>query len=301
MQEDSEAWVKKLPLIPTTISGKPMTEENMTKLAALTKMVDEVGKVCTWISRYVESAGAHEPEKKNGVVIGLSGGVDSSVVASLCARALGPDHVLGVIMPCGSDSKDEEHAYALIDKLGIRHVKCNLEVAFKAFAGIVNANGTLGGILGGNLKARLRMSMLYFWANMSSSRNLIVAGTGNKSEHMIGYFTKYGDGATDFEPICDFYKTEVFEMAKVLGVPEEIIDKPPSAGLWDGQTDEGELGISYKELDAILSDLNHCKADEATYRKVRALMEAAEHKTKLPPFYKRPEPRSAPFTSFDPM
>jgi len=179
-----------------------------------------------------------------GVVLGLSGGLDSTVVAALCVRALGKGRVLGLLMP--EEGPDKE-ALEAVKWLGVRVRAYRLgrltrpiikELPFKP-----------GRVASGNLLARVRMVLLYLEANQ---HNLLVVGTGNKSELLTGYFTKFGDGAADLLPIGDLYKTQVRELAEVLGVPGRIRRLVPTDGLYPGQTDEGELGITYERLDSIL-------------------------------------------------
>jgi NAD+ synthase len=225
-------------------------------------------RISNWIRERVEEAGTE------GVVLGMSGGIDSSVVAALAQRGLG-DRVLGVIMPCHSDPTDVEHARLVAAKLGIETEYVELTPVFDC---LVEALPPGDRVAAGNLKARLRMVVWYYFAN---SRNYLVAGAGNKSEIMVGYTTKYGDSGVDLLPLGDLLKTQVRELARELGIPEEIIAKPPSAGLWEGQTDEGEMGISYEELDKILmaiesGDVGEC-SQEALAR-VRAMMAASQHK-----------------------
>jgi len=204
-----------------------------------------VEKLINFIRDVVKRANA------NGVVVGLSGGIDSSVVATLCTKALGKDRVLGVIMPeRDSNPRDVEHAKMVAEKLGIKYIVSDITDVLKAFgAGGYVPTREFDRIADGNLKARIRMCILYYFAN---KRNLLVAGTSNKSELYMGYGTKYGDLGSDFLVIGNLFKSEVRELARYLGVPQEIIDKPPSAGLWKGQTDEDELGITYELLDKIL-------------------------------------------------
>ncbi|GBF36031.1 NAD+ synthase [Methanofervidicoccus abyssi] len=204
-----------------------------------------VEKLTHFIKNVVKKAGAR------GVVVGLSGGIDSSVVATLCVKALGRDKVLGVIMPeRDSDPKDIEHAKMIAEKLGIRYILSDITDILRAFgAGGYIPTREFDKIADGNLKARIRMCILYYFANR---RKLLVAGTSNKSELYMGYGTKYGDLGSDFLVIGNLFKTEVRELAKYLGIPQEIINKPPSAGLWKGQRDEEELGITYEVLDRIL-------------------------------------------------
>jgi NAD+ synthase len=224
--------------------------------------------ISEWIKERVEEAGAE------GIVVGLSGGVDSSLTAALAKRALG-DEVLGLLMPCHSDPTDLEHARLLATKFDIETEYVDLGPLFDSLMASLPRGSDLAIA---NLKPRLRMAILYYFAN---SRNYLVAGTGNRSEITIGYFTKYGDGGADLLPLGDLLKYQVREMARELGVPKEIIAKPPSAGLWAGQTDEGEMGITYDQLDRTIAaiekgDTRSC--DEATLKRVRAMMAASEHK-----------------------
>lgn len=184
-------------------------------------------------------------------VIGISGGVDSAVVACLLVKALGRDNVIGYHLPCGNQ-KDREDVYKVFDFLKIKYNFINIRPIVNAYS-----NGNIYGdgskLRLGNVKARIRMTILY---DKSSEHNALVVGTSNKTELLLGYFTLYGDGACALEPLGQLYKTEIFELAKYLKIPETIINKAPSAGLWDGQTDEGELGASYKDIDRVLLSLN---------------------------------------------
>lgn len=200
-------------------------------------------RIAEWIAGEVREAG------RKGVVVGLSGGIDSGVTAALSRRALG-DRVLGLIMPCESARQDEEDATLVAIELGIATVTVRLDEAFRALREVLPPGDAL---TVANLKPRLRMATLYYHANMLS---YLVAGTGNRTELMVGYYTKYGDGGADILPIGGIYKTHVRTLAQELGLPKRIIGKPPSAGLWEGQTDEGELGITYPELDRALQALD---------------------------------------------
>jgi NAD+ synthase len=227
------------------------------------------GRMSAWLQENVKSAG--------GAVIGLSGGVDSSVVAVLAKMALG-DNVLGVIMPCNSKDEDTEHARMLAQRFGIKTEFVDLDHAFKTLKQSLPAGK---GVAEANLKPRLRMLTLYYFANLN---NYLVLGTGNRSELMIGYFTKYGDGGVDLLPIAGLYKSEVVELARVLGVPDEIIKKPPSAGLWAGQTDEAEIGMTYDELDSILQAIDKNETggiDSEKLDRVRSMIKESEHKRGL--------------------
>ena len=196
--------------------------------------------IVDFIREYVEKTGLA------GIILGLSGGIDSALVTTLATEALGPDRVQIMLMPVFKE-KDEQNikdAKLLIDKLGISSEMFELKDAVAAFHPLELDKVSLG-----NVAARLRMITLYSQAN---KKRLLVAGTGNRSEILTGYFTKYGDGACDLLPIAGLYKANVRRLSAHLGVPNTIIEKAPSAGLWANQTDEGELGITYDELDTVL-------------------------------------------------
>jgi len=240
-------------------------------------------------------------------VIGLSGGLDSTVVAYLAVEALGdPHNVHALIMPYRSyQSESVRDAQLVARKLGINsqiiRIDSMLEEYFKKFSyGRIPSHYIQGSegsrvnrleyLRRGNKMARERMSILYDWA---LALRALVLGTSNKTELMLGYFTKYGDGGVDLEPLGDLYKTQVRQLAKYLGVPEPIIRRRPSAGLWPGQTDEGELGISYEELDRILYYMFDKKCDTKklltlgfsieNIEKVKNFVKNSEHKRRLPP------------------
>ena len=186
-----------------------------------------------------------------GFVLGVSGGIDSAVVLRLCVRAVSADKVLGLMMPeKDSPREDIVDAKELCDHEKVKSKVVDITEPVAAFRKAVG--GTVDRLSLANIKARCRMTVLYHFAN--SERRLVV-GTSNKSEMLMGYFTKFGDGGADLEPIGDIYKTEVRQLARELDIPEKIIKKAPSAGLWKGQTDEGEMGIAYERLDAILLGL----------------------------------------------
>lgn len=233
-----------------------------------------VEKICSFINDFVGLSGAE------GVVIGLSGGVDSSTVAYLCCRALGSEGVFGLIMPERGVTPEQDVEDAI-------KVAKNLSIGFKLIEinDIIEVLKKKAGegsrMAEANLKPRVRMILNYYHAN---SMNKLVVGTGNKSELMVGYFTKYGDGGVDFLPIGDLYKTEVFQLAAYLGVPREIIEKKPSAALWPGQTDEGEMGITYAELDEILKLIERGeRRDDEKFQKVLKMVERSRHKREMPP------------------
>ncbi|MEW6621756.1 MAG: NAD(+) synthase [Bacillota bacterium] len=197
-----------------------------------------------WIKTKVADAGA------KGGVIGISGGMDSAVVAALVKRAY-PDNTLGVIMPCHSNPKDAEYARLVTDILNIDFVEVDLTPVFDTLINSLNLReNQMSSMAVANIKPRLRMTTLYYYAGL---KNYLVVGTGNKSELLTGYFTKYGDGGVDIEPLGNMLKCQVYQLAKHLNIPEAIIQRAPTAGLWTDQTDEEEMGITYRELDKYLS------------------------------------------------
>ncbi len=229
-------------------------------------------RIVHWLRERVEEAGA------KGLVLGLSGGVDSSVTAVLVKKAVGDNH-LALILPCHSSPTDLEHANLLARTFGIKTETVDLTPVYDLLLKILPPGTPMARA---NLKPRLRMLTLYYYAN---TLNYLVVGTGNKSEIQVGYFTKYGDGGVDLLPIGNIYKTQLREFARYLGIPREIIEKPPSAGLWEGQTDEGEMGITYPELDAILQALEKGEADSSSPKvlKVMKMVKASAHKRAMPP------------------
>ncbi len=183
-----------------------------------------------------------------GIVLGLSGGIDSTLAAYLSCEALGKDKVFGIIMPSTTTPTDDKiHGIEIAQKLGIEYKEIAIDSILNEFLSMTQLNENELAI--GNLKARIRMAIIYYYAN---AKNYLVSGTGNKSEILIGYFTKFGDGACDIEPIGDLYKNDVYKLSQYIEVPQEILDKPPRAGLWSNQTDEDEIGMSYDLIDQIL-------------------------------------------------
>jgi NAD+ synthase len=236
-------------------------------------MQDLTNKLVAWIKEGVAAAHCQ------GVAVGLSGGVDSSAVAVLCKKAF-PQDVLGVIMPCHSDEKDLALAQAVADKFEIPTRTIILDSAYDSLLRTLTSDDfdrTTKRMAEANLKPRLRMIVLYYLANRL---NYLVAGTGNRSELAVGYSTKYGDGGVDILPLGNLVKTKVWELAAYLGIPQEIVDRPPTAGLWAGQTDEGEMGLTYKELDRYLTT---GQAEETIRKRVDAMAAASAHKRQMPP------------------
>lgn len=225
---------------------------------------------------------------RKGFLVGMSGGLDSSVVAALCAAAAGPRRVLGVSLPVtatGAAFRDDARGWARRLRVAFR------EIPIDAFIAPFTA-GLAGGrdrLLAGNVQARVRMILLY---HLAGREGRLVIGTGNKSELLTGYFTKFGDGGCDFLPLGDLFKTQVRAMAVRLGVPRRILDKPPTAGLWPGQTDEGELGLGYDDLDRVLHGIElhlepraiaeRAGVSRRTVDRVERLVVASVHKRKMP-------------------
>jgi NAD+ synthase len=255
--------------------------------------------LAAWIRQRVMEAGAH------GLVVGLSGGIDSAVVIRLCQLAT-PDGVLGVIMPCHSDPGDEADARLVADHFGIQAVRVDLTSCFDLLVGTLGKQ--LGGLPGqtsasapldtsdprsrmpvANLKPRLRMTSVYFFSN---ALNYLVAGTGNRSELTIGYFTKHGDGGADLLPIGHLLKSEVRALARDLGIPEAVIEKAPSAGLWPGQTDEADMGFTYETLEHYLVQGPEAVPPALALR-VERLIRTSQHK-RHPPVTPGTAPEAVP-------
>lgn len=245
------------------------------------KILGKASKIQGFIKRKVKESRA------KGVVIGLSGGVDSSLVCALAAKALGSRRVLGVMMPdSSSDHKDLHDSKNLAKLLKVRFKTHSIAKILKAF----DVPGKKDKKSLGNMKARIRMCILYSYAN---SLDYLVLGTGNRSELLSGYFTKYGDGGVDALPIGSLYKTKVWEMARELGLPDELISKAPSAGLWKGQTDEKEMGIKYATLDSILHLMTekrmplekisrHANISKSVVSRVAKMVSQSKHKLSMP-------------------
>jgi NAD+ synthase len=207
-------------------------------------------KIMRVVSQFIKSEVSRR--KSKGVVIGMSGGVDSSVAACLAVNALGAEKVYGLILPDSSvtPQNDTTDAEKLAKKLKIKHKVIEVGKVKNQLL----RNFPKNKLARANFLVRLRMSILYYYAAVM---NRLVLGTGDKSELRLGYFTKYGDGAVDLMPIGDLYKTEVRELAEFLHIPLKITTKKSSARLWRGQTTEGEIGLAYEQIDSILKQLDN--------------------------------------------
>ena len=235
---------------------------------------------CSAITHFIRK----EVKKRNArvVVVGISGGIDSAVTASLAAKALGPDKVFGLVLPDSSvtPKRDTRHALELARLLKIRYKTIELKTIRRYLLQRLPNNK----LARGNLLVRLRMSLIYYYAAIL---NGIVLGTGDKSEMSLGYFTKYGDGAADLLPLADLYKTQVRALAQYLSIPNEIINKESSARLWKGHTAEGELGLSYDDIDLILDHIER-RITISSYQlrkkagKIKGLIEKNKHKHEMP-------------------
>ena len=200
-------------------------------------------EMAAWLKETVDNVGAA------GIVLGISGGIDSAVCAALAIEALGKDRVVGIVMNIHNSTEDRECQQLVISALHMVTYVHNTEGMFESFRAHMPHAITNERLALANVKARIRMMTVYYRAN---AMNYMVCGTGNATELTFGYFTKWGDGGCDILPLADLYKGEVRELAAELNVPERIITRKPTAGLWEGQTDEDEIGMSYDRLDKIL-------------------------------------------------
>lgn len=234
---------------------------------------EKVDKLTAWLETKLEETGA------KSFIVGLSGGVDSAVIAGLC-KHVRPNDTYGVVMPCHSDPNDARYGKMVADAFDIPVKEVVLDEVFDTLVTKLTDEpyeSNKRDLTFANIKPRLRMTTLYFYASKYGG---LVVGTGNKAELTVGFFTKYGDGGCDLLPIANLVKYEVFEMAKYLGVPQPIIDKKPSAGLWYDHDDEEEMGVTYQELDHyILTGEGTPKVKEI----VEKLHRKSEHKRNMPP------------------
>lgn len=207
--------------------------------------------------------------------------MDSAVAAAFCCRAIGGEKVLGLSLPSSvSNPADIKDAEVLCDQMGMEYHVVSIEPMLDGFKTMPEFKETR--YLLGNLMARIRMAVLYYYANRDQK---IVCGTSNRSEYMLGYCTKFGDNAADLQPLLHLYKTDVYDYARELGIPEPIIKKAPSAGLWEGQSDEEEIGLPYAEIDTSLKALEQqgWQAVTSGQEKVLVLVKKSEHKRLFAP------------------
>ncbi|MDD4291543.1 MAG: NAD(+) synthase [Clostridia bacterium] len=224
-----------------------------------------------WLQKKLADSGA------NGFVFGNSGGKDSALVGILCKAAC--DYTLGVIMPCESKvnyQQDRKDALKIAEQFAIETKTVDLTAVKKAFVSAIGGANNYAQNALANINPRLRMTVVY---TLAQQRGCLVAGTGNLSEYTMGYFTKHGDGACDINPIGDLTATEVFAFLRFLNAPSSIITKAPSAGLWEGQTDETEMGITYSELDGYLL---YGKASPESVKLIASVNAKTAHKRSLP-------------------
>ncbi|WP_273835813.1 NAD+ synthase [Halococcus sp. PRR34] len=252
--------------------------------------------ILQFVRETVDDAGA------DGAVLGLSGGIDSTLTAYLAVEALGTDGLHGLVMPSEvNDDANMSDAERVADDLDIAYdviaIEPVVESFREAFPADLDTDSDFAALTTavGNVRVRTRAIFNYFAANLE---NRIVLGTGNRSEALAGYFTKYGDQAVDCNPIGNLYKVQVRQLARHLGVPDDLVAKTPTAGMWVGQTDEEEMGLSYDVLDAVLAlhidgplsksaTVRELAIDEAAVERVEGLVARSEHKRQMPP---APEP-----------
>lgn len=235
-------------------------------------MKEVVDNLVEWLRDSVKEANC------KGIVYGLSGGVDSAVIAALSKLAFG-DESLAIMMPINSSFEDEIDAKLVIDKFNLNAIKVDLSRTYSEFVEVIEKGDNQ--MAYANVKPRLRMTTLYYYAQL---KGYLVVGTSNKSEFTVGYFTKYGDSGSDLMPLVDFTKKEIFELARYLEIPDKIIQKPPSAGLFEDQTDEDEMGFTYNDLEKYI---NNEKIDERIEEKINKMVKISEHKRNFAKGFRR--------------
>ena len=232
----------------------------------------EVEKLINWLKERVKEANA------KGVVFGLSGGIDSSVVAALSVRAFG-ENALGIIMPCESNENDEKDARLVAESIGLKIEKVDLT---NVYTEMINSSFVANNKMAiANIKPRLRMTTLYYYAQ---EHNYLVCGCSNASELYIGYYTKYGDSGSDIIPLAEYLKDEVFKLGEYLNIPNKILTKAPSAGLWEAQTDEKEMGFSYDDLN---KHIRGEKVDDKITNRIEDMHRKSKHKREFAKMYNR--------------
>jgi NAD+ synthase len=248
-------------------------------------LVEVETKIKRFIRDYLKKSGA------KGIVLGLSGGIDSCTASALCALAIGGDKVFGLLMPEQEtyNNNDVEHAKLVANEFGVKTETIDITSVLEAFYNSIPIFEPMDKLCKGNIKARVRMIYWYYYANKC---DMLVCGSSDKSEAMMGYFTKWGDVAADISPIMDLYKTQVRKLAQHIGIPKEVTTKPASPALWPGQLAEQELGVGYETLDLILYGLEHFMETEEIAKQLRIEREMVEgvkhrwlhmeHKRRLP-------------------
>ena len=242
-------------------------------------------KLASFISREIKRSGL------NGALVAVSGGIDSAVALVLTVRALGPERVRALTLPERdiTPARDIADVMSLVSSLGVTCDTVEITHVMSVMRETLPLYDPEDLVAFGNVKARVRMIIAYHYAN---SLGYMVIGTSNRTEWLTGYFTKYGDGGVDLMPLADLYKNQIRQLAVHLDIPESIIEKAPSGGLWPGQTDEGELGLDYDTLDLILSGMEggmsedeiavELNVDIALVRGVFRRVKANEHKRRIP-------------------
>ena len=230
-----------------------------------------VKELVNWLQDKVKDANA------KGIVFGLSGGIDSALMAAIAKLAF-PEDSLGVIMPCHSNPIDEEHGILVGESLWLKTQKVDLSNSFDVLFNSIDVENENNMAIS-NLKPRLRMTTLYY---LAQTKNYLVVGPTNKSEYEVGYFTKHGDSAVDLLPLASFVKSEIRELARYLDIPQIVIEKPPTAGLWEDQTDEEEMGFGYDVLDKYIRTK---EAPEEIGAKIDRMNRISNHKRSYPPIF----------------
>jgi len=242
-------------------------------------MADQIGG---WIAHQVTKAG------KRGVVVGVSGGLDSAVALDLAVRGLGAGRVLAFYLPERGNQAAYEDVKELCGVRGVRYIFATIGSVTDVLERVSSTDPNEFPEADRNLRPRIRMTLLY---HAAQRRDSLVLGTSNRTEYMIGYFTKHGDGAADIFPLRGLYKTEVRALAAGLSLPKNILTKPPSADLYEGQTDEADLGMTYKKLDTALAELlgdgRNVSTHPATLDRVRGMVLKNAHKREAPPVWQK--------------
>lgn len=244
----------------------------------------ETEKIIQFIRQYFKE------NNLGGVIIGISGGKDSGVVAALFTKAIGKENIIGVTMPCHSKEEDKSDAFLVSQKYGFKLINLDLTSTFDVFTQEAKklTDFTESEDSSINLKPRLRMSTLYYLAQMYSKKEkktYIVAGTANKCEEYVGYFTKGGDSVSDIKVLADLTVSEVIQIGEILEVPEKVLYKTPNDGI-SNQSDEEKLGVSYQEIENFL---NQEEVPEEVFKKITTLHQKNTHKFKIPTYRKKSE------------